>query len=310
MGILSFVLPAYKRKYLREAIASILGQTFRDFELIVVDDASPEHIEEVVASFSDPRLAYVRNAENLGGKNLVDNWNKALGLATGTYCVMASDDDIYAPAFAAEMLALAARHPQVDVLHCRTGFIDGDGRLYKIGEKRPEFEDFADLLYARGVKRCTQTAPEFMFRTQALKDLGGFVSFPLAWYSDDATWLALAEKGGIACSDQVLFHWRYSGLNISSRFDLTAQKVRAAEAYKAWLRPLIDRRLASARNDAERVLLEQCREQVPASVDQQTLYDLDDTRFLPWLRLLPGLDVPRGLKLRSIRNRVRKVFHT
>lgn len=310
MAELSFVLPAYKRKYLREAIASILGQTFRNFELVVVDDASPEHLEEVVASFDDPRLTYVRNAENLGGKNLVANWNKALGLATGTYCVLASDDDVYAPTFAAEMRALAVRYPQVDVLHCRTGFIDGDGRLYKIGEKRPEYEDFADLLYARGVKRCTQTAPEFMFRTQALKDLGGFVSFPLAWYSDDATWLALAEKGGIACSDQVLFHWRFSGLNISSRADLTEQKVRAAEAYKAWLRQVLDRRMEAVDGEAARVLLAQCRDQVPRSVDQQTLYDLDDTRFLSWLRLLPGLDIPRGLKLRSIRNRMRKVFHT
>ena len=109
---LSFVLPAYKRKYLGDAIASILAQTFRDFELVVVDDASPEHLEEIVASFDDPRLTYVRNVENLGGKNLVDNWNKALGLATGTYCVVASDDDVYDPSFAAEMLSLAARYPQ------------------------------------------------------------------------------------------------------------------------------------------------------------------------------------------------------
>ena len=54
----SVILPAWKRKFLREAIESHLAQTFRDFELVVVDDASPENLEEVAGAFSDRRIVY------------------------------------------------------------------------------------------------------------------------------------------------------------------------------------------------------------------------------------------------------------
>ena len=94
---LSFVLPAFKRRFLKEAVASILSQTYSDFELIVVDDCSPEDLKSICDEFSDARLKYVRNEVNLGGKNLVNNWNRCLELATGEYCVLASDDDIYLP---------------------------------------------------------------------------------------------------------------------------------------------------------------------------------------------------------------------
>ena len=300
---LSFVLPAYKRRFLKEAIASILAQTYREFELIVVDDCSPEDLKLVVDGFSDARLRYVRNEVNLGGKNLVENWNRCLELAEGKYCVLASDDDIYLPLYAEKMLALAESYPEMDVFHCRTGIIDEQGALYKVGEKRPEFESFADLLYARGVKRCLQTAPEFMFRTAALKAAGGFVNFPLAWYSDDATWLLLAKEKGIACADEVLFHWRFSGLNISSRFDITEKKILAAEQYKAWLREVVPTVRPLSEDDG--IVLKLAAERVVDAVDQQSLYDFDDTKFWPWLKMMVKMDLPRRLKLRSIRNRVR-----
>ena len=302
---LSFVLPAYKRRFLKEAIASILDQTFREFELIVVDDCSPEGLREIVEGFSDERVVYIRNKVNLGGKNLVDNWNRCLELASGEYCVLASDDDIYLPRFAERMLALVGKYPDVDVFHCRTGVIDENGRLSKIGEKRPELESFADLLYARGVKRCLQTAPEFMFRTAALRRVGGFVSFPLAWYSDDATWLTLAKGNGVACADEVLFHWRYSGINISSRFDVAEKKVLAAECYKSWLKDFVPTVKSCSEDDA--VVLKLVAKLIDGVIDQQTLFDLDDTGFWPWLKLMAKMDLRCGLKLRSVRNRIRKI---
>ena len=95
MPKVSFVLPAYKRRFLHEAIASILSQSYTDFELIVVDDASPENLQEVVDEFHDDRLAYHRNERNIGGKDLVAAWNQAMEYAIGQWCVLASDDDVY-----------------------------------------------------------------------------------------------------------------------------------------------------------------------------------------------------------------------
>lgn len=306
MTKISFILPAYKRQYLAEAIQSILAQTFGEFELVVVDDCSPENLQEVVAGFSDARLRYVRNEQNIGSKNLVAAWNKAISYAQSKWCVLASDDDIYQPEFAEALLALADAYPQCEILHCRTGFIDDSGRLYKIGEARPEFESCVDLMYARGIKRCAQTAPEFMFRTAALQKLGGFVSFPVAWYSDDATWAALAKNNGIACHPEVLFYWRFSGVNISARRDVTEKKVIAAEEYKVWLEKFLQDVQSEQINN--QVVLDFVKRNIYESIDQQTLFDLNDVGLFDWVKIIIRLPLAKRLKMRSIRNRIRKVL--
>ena len=306
MTRLSFILPAYKRQYLSEAIKSILAQTFKDFELIVVDDCSPENLYSIVEGFSDSRLRYVRNEQNLGGLNLTLAWDKALTYANGELCVLASDDDVYMPTYAEKMLDIADRFKDVDVMHCRIGIIDDKGGLYKIGEARPEYESCADLLYARGVKRCIQTAPEFMFRTSALKKIGGFVSFPAAWYSDDASWAMLARDKGIVCHPEVLFHWRFSGVNISARRDVTERKVIAAEEYKKWLRMFLEE--APCLSTEDKHIYDFLKKHIYESVDQQTLFDLSDACLGDWLRLMINVQLPCRLKLRTIRNRIRNLI--
>ena len=95
MIFVSVILPAYKSAYLNQAIESILNQTYTNFELIIVDDASPEDIKEVVSKFSDKRIKYYKNQENIGGKSLVAQWNHCMQYASGEYFVLAADDDIY-----------------------------------------------------------------------------------------------------------------------------------------------------------------------------------------------------------------------
>ena len=95
----SFVLPAYKATYLQQAMQSILSQTYSDFELIVVDDCSSEDIEGIVSGFKDERISYFRNEKNIGGHDLVGQWNKCLSYAEGEYVILATDDDLYAPEF-------------------------------------------------------------------------------------------------------------------------------------------------------------------------------------------------------------------
>lgn len=85
----TIAIPAYKSDFLKECIESILNQTFQDFELIIIDDASPYPIREIISQFNDPRISYYRNKTNSGAINVVDNWNKCLSLAQGEYfCLM------------------------------------------------------------------------------------------------------------------------------------------------------------------------------------------------------------------------------
>ena len=93
----SFILPAWKGRYLREAILSILNQSYSDFELIVVDDCSPDPLEKIVEAFKDPRIEYHHNEHNIGGRDLVAQWNHCLQYAHGDYVILATDDDLYEP---------------------------------------------------------------------------------------------------------------------------------------------------------------------------------------------------------------------
>lgn len=92
--LVSIVMPTYKRAHLLPgAIRSVLDQTCRDFELIIVDDNSPDDTPQVVAGFDDSRIRYVRNDPNL---RLPRALNRGFALARGQYLTWTSDDNFYA----------------------------------------------------------------------------------------------------------------------------------------------------------------------------------------------------------------------
>jgi len=105
----SVVIPTYNRTWgLKRAIASVLSQTFPDFELIITDDASAEDTPEVARSFADPRLRYYRQSNNVGVSR---NWGTGVELAHGEFVALLMDDDRYEPKFLARRVAALRAHP-------------------------------------------------------------------------------------------------------------------------------------------------------------------------------------------------------
>ena len=113
----SIVIPAYKNNFLSEAIKSVLNQTYLDFELIIVDDCSPEDLKTVVDQFNDKRIQYYRNKKNCGAINVVDNWNICLSLCNGEYIICMGDDDLILPNCLEEYAKLMAKYPGLGVYH-------------------------------------------------------------------------------------------------------------------------------------------------------------------------------------------------
>lgn len=253
MPKVSFIMPAFKHRFLKEAIDSILAQTCREFELVIVDDKSPEELYCVLQEYSwessfdvlpdggrhwivdGISVRYYQNAENIGNRDLVAAWHHAIEYATGEWCVLASDDDIYLPGYLAEMLRLRDKYPTVDLIHCRICDIDTIGTWIDVAQERTEFESQIQMFNSVAVKHLRQVAPDFMFRLDALRKIGGFVNFPLAWGSDDATWIALSVNG-VACSSKILFAFRKSGINITTRTDNVDEKFIARVSYYEWMK--------------------------------------------------------------------------
>lgn len=236
MPLVSIVLPAYKGEYFEAALVSLLGQTFRDFELIVVDDASPFDFRDVMGRHPDSRLRFYRNETNLGRRSLVEAWNRALSYATGEFAVLASDDDCYQPEYVEEMVRLARENPEVALFSCRVGHIDSCGELRSPGVPVLPHESPAYFVWMRERWLRHQTAPEFFFRMEAFRRIGSFVDFPVAWFTDNATWYSLAayQGGGVVSSPRMLFTYRDSNEQLSSVAARLDDKFEAMLIYLGW----------------------------------------------------------------------------
>ena len=234
----SFVLPAYKAHFFKEALDSILTQTYKDFELVIVNDASPEDLDSIVEQYDDPRIHYYVNEKNIGGKDLVAQWNHCLEYAQGDYIILASDDDVYHPEYLKKMDKLVCKYPDVNVFRPRVQVINGDGSLMYTHSDAKELLNEVEYMYYWMLGKIGSGIPYFIFKKTALLQYGGFINFPSAWGSDDATVIDLAKNRIVFHSD-VLFSFRMSGSNISSLKNNKQQlrsKLKAYFYFEKWLK--------------------------------------------------------------------------
>lgn len=235
--IVSFILPAWKSLHLAEAIESILAQTSQDWELVVVDDCSTEPVGEIVASFKDQRIRYYRNEKNIGGKDLVRQWNHSISFATGDYVVLAADDDKYKPEFCEEVLKLAEKYPEVDLIHSSVEQIDEDGFHLWDDSILPEYTSKYEYLNWWLTGRSFTCVGNFAFKRSALMAMGGFMDFPCAFGSDIATPISLS-KNGVANTQQMLFCFRQSEQHLSADRSRFKEKLEAISLLSVFLRSI------------------------------------------------------------------------
>lgn len=119
MPKISVLMPIYKTPeiYLREAIESILGQTYTDFEFLILDDCPEESREEIVNSYDDPRIKYTKNERNLG---ISASRNKLIDMAEGEYLAIFDHDDISLPERLEKEACYLDNHPEIGVVSSNT----------------------------------------------------------------------------------------------------------------------------------------------------------------------------------------------
>lgn len=111
----SVIIPTYNRAHLvGRSIQSVLNQTYQDFEIIVVDDASTDNTEEVVKSFNDPRICYIRHKQNHGGSAAR---NTGIRTARGEYIAFLDSDDEWLPNKVAEQMRVFYGNQDCGAVH-------------------------------------------------------------------------------------------------------------------------------------------------------------------------------------------------
>jgi len=236
----SIAIPVYKSAFLKQAIDSVLGQTFADWELIIVNDASPEPVSEIVEEYTDPRIRYYANEINIGADAPAENWNKCLGYARGEFFALLCDDDSYDPKFVQTMLELSVKYPDCSVFRSRVRVVNSKNEIITYYPSSPEWEPCEEYIWhiLKGLR--AQTISEFFYRTDWIRSKKGFDSFPKAWCSDLFSIFRFSEECGIATSRDVLVSFRDSGTNISTRRKFVREKIIAHKIFTSKLNEFLE----------------------------------------------------------------------
>lgn len=122
---ISCIMPAYNAgKYLKVAIDSILNQTFKDFELIIINDGSSDNTEEIILSYGDPRIVYIKNEHNL---KLIKTLNKGIDRAKGEFISRMDSDDQALPNLFERELEEFDKHSDAGIVNTLTYHMSEDG---------------------------------------------------------------------------------------------------------------------------------------------------------------------------------------
>lgn len=243
MARYTFLLPAYKGAYLDEMLKSIQNQSFKDFEVIISDDCSPDNIKEICLPYlDDPRFKYRKNAFNIGKKNLVGHWNLLVNQCGTEYLIMASDDDIYNYNFLEEIDKLANRYPEKYIIRARACRINEIGELTAKEPIYEENESPIEFTYNTFGHERIHCIGNYVFKTTELKKIKGFINFPLAWFSDDAT-ILLCNINGTSNTQMTLFKFRSSTINLSNPQkcdkEIAKKKIKATCSFYEWMNKYI-----------------------------------------------------------------------
>lgn len=221
-------MPTYNvAPYVREAIDSVMQQTYTNFELLVIDDCSTDNTVSLVRSIDDPRIRIVQNEKNLG---LAENLNRGLSLITTEYVARMDGDDIAEPFWLEREVAVLDNNPDIGI--CSGGF-ERFGTVKSLVRFPERHEDcLANMLF-----ECSVIVPTFrmsLYRNHGLRY--NTEAFPAEDYRFWAECLRVTKIYNIQAT---LFHYRMHPTQIcTARREEQQKKVAATRRYMLeWLSP-------------------------------------------------------------------------
>ncbi len=207
--LVSVVMSVYNgEQYLREAIDSILSQTFTDFEFIIINDGSTDGTLKIIKSYKDPRIVLI-SRENRG---LVSSLNEGIEKARGKYVARQDADDVSLPERLKKQLEYLRTNTKCGVVGSRIREINETGKPYYrvvLSNELPNKSLEMALYYCNPLAHGT-----VLMRTDVVRSLGGYRK--QYWPAEDYDlWVRAARVNRIAVIDEVLYLYRFNEQGIS-----------------------------------------------------------------------------------------------
>lgn len=220
--LVSVFVPAYNAgRFLRRTLDSVLSQTYRHLEIVVLDDASTDDTAAITRSYDDCRLTYLRNERNLGQFRTM---SRAVELSHGEFIAIYHSDDVYEPDIVEREVAFLRSHPAAGAVFAQDNIIDEQDRLLVRvslpaqfrGRPVLSYEDvFPYLLRNKNQLLC---CPTFMARRTALAEAGPFDGDRYRIAADLDMWLRILRRHPVGVLEQRLVNYRRSSAQESSRY--------------------------------------------------------------------------------------------
>ncbi len=249
MPKISVIMPVYNaEQYLREAIDSILSQTFGDFELIIIDDGSKDSSPAIVERYEDPRIRFYVNEENMG---VAKTLNRGLDLATGQYIARMDSDDISLPERFAKQVAYLDAHPEIGILATDVQTFGAQEYYHPTSKTHEQLS--VDMLFS-----CCLCHPTVMMR----RSLGLRYDPAFNRMEDYELWIRASQQCRLACYPEILFRYRIHPHQVTQKRD---------EKLTAMFRSLKLRQIAqfnlTSQDPGFEAFVQRCAGQTPQNLD-------------------------------------------
>lgn len=237
MSNLAIIIPAYKDRFFERMLESFACQTCKDFTIYVGDDNSDGDFKTIVDKYkSQLDIVYHRFSENYGGVDLVAQWTRCVNLSTKEKWLWLFSDDDFVDPFCVEAFYKSVETNKYDIYHFNTNIVNEDDRITYRCKAFPKVINARTFYLKKAFGKLDSFVVEYIFSRNIYNKVEGFQIFDLAWGSDIATWIKMAQERGIYTIEDGTVYWRCSNYNItpSTNQKVVVRKLKAFMQFLLW----------------------------------------------------------------------------
>jgi hypothetical protein len=277
MPKVSVVVPNYNHaRFLRQRIESVLGQTFRDFEVILLDDCSTDESRSILSEYAaDPRVKIEFNKKNSG--STFRQWNKGVQLAKGEFVWIAESDDYADKNLLERLVATLDAEPSIAFAYCRSWRVSAEDHLDGFADSYLNGRRWTANYCADGREECRNffvvyntipNASAVLFRKDAYELVGG-ADESLRLCGDWKLWAAMALTGRVAYLGEPLNYFRFHDQSVRDTSGLILHALESLQLSR-WLM----KRITPSETAREKMCVRQATLWVPALMSVRVPFGL------------------------------------
>lgn len=222
MNKFSIIIPVRNGgEYLKQAVQSILVQTFQDFNLLLLESGSTDGSIEYIQSIKDERVVWHTITNSLG---IEANWGRILHIPKNEFMTILGQDDLLLPNYLEVINNLIIQYPEASLYQTHFNQINAKGAVIRPCKKMEEIEKPAVFLTSILENKIDFMASGFMMRTKDYDAVGGIPNYPNLLFADCELFFEISRKGYLAVSPQTCFAFRIHQSTTNTSSDLKFQQ--------------------------------------------------------------------------------------